>query len=196
MWRTAWQLPFVVLLATTSAIGGEDVKASPDRGRIELVRDTWGTPHIFADTDVGAMYGLGYAAAEDRAFQMYYSLCIMQGRLAELIGDQKMPGRQTTAVQHDRQMRTLGFCRAAEEVVRRLDRETLAMLQAYSDGVNDCMAANRGKRHYLFVARCAVPVLWLRLSRGVEHAVELSRRASPPILRPASAGVFQLLAGP
>ena len=54
----------------------------PKSHSIELMRDTWGVPHIFSDTDAGAMYGLGYASAEDRAFQMYYNLRIIQGRLA------------------------------------------------------------------------------------------------------------------
>ena len=59
-------------------------------GTVELLRDRWGVPHVFSTTDGGAMYGLGYAAAEDRAFQMYYNLRILQGRLAELIGDVKV----------------------------------------------------------------------------------------------------------
>ena len=29
-------------------------------GRIELLRDTWGIPHVLSDTDNGAMYGLVY----------------------------------------------------------------------------------------------------------------------------------------
>ena len=36
----------------------------------EVLRDPWGIPHVFADTDAGAFRGLGYATAEDRAFQM------------------------------------------------------------------------------------------------------------------------------
>jgi len=124
----SWLSLFVLSMVLAYAVA-EAATATPDRGRVELIRDTWGTPHVFADTDAGAMYGLGYATAEDRAFQMYYSLRIMQGRLAELIGPQKMPGRQTTAVDHDRQMRTFGFCCAAQEVVRHLDRESLALLQ-------------------------------------------------------------------
>ena len=70
-----------------AAIGvSENRKAA--YGRIELLRDRWGVPHVYSETDAGAMYGLGYAAAEDRAFQMYYNLRIIQGRLAELIGDE------------------------------------------------------------------------------------------------------------
>ncbi|MCA9439504.1 MAG: penicillin acylase family protein, partial [Candidatus Omnitrophica bacterium] len=32
---------------------------------VRIVRDHYGIPHIFADTDEGAAYGLGYAQAED-----------------------------------------------------------------------------------------------------------------------------------
>ena len=66
--------------------------AADDRGKVELVRDRWGVPHVFAETDAGAMYGLGYATAEDRGFQMHYSLRIVQGRLAEPI---RSSGRET-----------------------------------------------------------------------------------------------------
>lgn len=33
---------------------------------VEIIRDAWGVPHIFAATPAGAAYGLGYAQAEDR----------------------------------------------------------------------------------------------------------------------------------
>ncbi|HEY2845836.1 MAG TPA: penicillin acylase family protein, partial [Bryobacteraceae bacterium] len=33
---------------------------------VEILRDTFGTPHIFARTSAGAAYGAGYAQAEDR----------------------------------------------------------------------------------------------------------------------------------
>ena len=61
-------LAFVVLLAsfTIAAVGAAD-------GGVEIFRDPWGTPHVFADTDQGAMFGLGYASAEDRHFQMCFN---------------------------------------------------------------------------------------------------------------------------
>jgi len=36
---------------------------------VELLRDSWGTPHIFATTETDGFFGLGYAAAEDRLLQ-------------------------------------------------------------------------------------------------------------------------------
>jgi penicillin amidase len=133
---------------------------------IELLRDTWGVPHVFAETDAGAMYGLGYAAAEDRAFQMYYNLRIMQGRLAELLGDVKVgvsraaPQGRNSAVRNDIEMRTIGYYRAAQNLAANLDGETLALLQAYSDGVNAYTTSHRGELLYLFEKLDLEPEPW------------------------------------
>ncbi|MEX0936865.1 MAG: penicillin acylase family protein [Pirellulales bacterium] len=105
--------------------------------QVEVLRDPWGIPHVFATTDEGAFYGLGYATAEDRAFQMTYSLRIVQGRLAEVIGDVKMLTRDDTAVDNDRKMRTFGFHRAAQRIAANLDADTRSLLDAYCSGVND-----------------------------------------------------------
>ena len=123
-------------------------------GRVELFRDSWGIPHVFADTDRGAMYGLGYACAEDRGFQMHYFLRMMQGRMAEVFGDiEKNKAGGTgpkTTLEHDRVMRMFGFVRAADRVAKNLDRETLGLLKAYSAGVNDYFAQHEADEHYLF----------------------------------------------
>ena len=44
---------------------------------------------------------------------MHYTLRIIHGRLAEVVGDVKKARRNETAVQNDRKMRTFGFYRAA-----------------------------------------------------------------------------------
>ena len=122
---------------------GVATKHGGDYGRVELLRDRWGVPHVFAKSDAGAMYGLGYATAQDRAFQMYYNLRIVQGRLAELVGDVKvgasrrLPQGKNSAVRNDVKMRTIGYYRAAERTARHLDPEARALLEAYSKGVND-----------------------------------------------------------
>ena len=133
---------------------------------VDLIRDKWGTPHVFADTDAGAMYGLGYAVAEDRGFQMHYFLRIIQGRVAEVLGDgpreSSPPGfHQLSAVQSDRKMRTFGFSRAARRVVQNLDSETLGLLQSYSNGVNDYFAEHQLDRHYLFEKLGLRPEKWM-----------------------------------
>ncbi|MCK5247345.1 penicillin acylase family protein, partial [Candidatus Bipolaricaulota bacterium] len=63
--------------------------------QIEIIRDAWGIPHIFAASDEGAMYGLGYASAQDRILQMEYCRRIVQGRISEMLGLVGSPGRTT-----------------------------------------------------------------------------------------------------
>jgi penicillin G amidase len=127
---------------------------------VEVLRDPWGIPHVFAETDAGAFRGLGYATAEDRAFQMTYSLRIIQGRLAEVIGDVRQMHRDDTAVDHDRKMRTFGFHRAAQRTASRLDPETLGLLEAYCDGVNAYFREHRDQLHPLFARTGLQPEPW------------------------------------
>jgi len=138
----------LVLLAMNVHVGA----AGPPEayGKVEVIRDTWGIPHVFSDTDAGAMYGLGYACAAERGFQMVHSLRIIQGRLAEMVGDAPKLRRKEGAVFNDRKMRTFGFYRAAKRVAGRLDPATRKMLDAYCRGVNDYFAANKATAHPLF----------------------------------------------
>ncbi len=129
-------------------------------GKIELIRDQWGVPHIFSETDIGAMYGLGYATAEDRAFQMHFNLRIVQGRLSEVVGEMNHRKRGVTSVTQDIKYRTLGVYRSAKEVAKNLDGETKNLLQAYCDGVNDHIREHPEELLYLFRQYGLEPEEW------------------------------------
>lgn len=131
-----------------------------DYGKTEILRDQWGIPHVFSETDQGAFYGLGYAQAKDRAFQMYYSLRIIQGRTAEILGEIPKQKRGTTSVTHDVKYRTLGFYRYAQRVAKNLDEESLALLNAFSQGVNDYIKENQDELLYLFEEYGLEPEPW------------------------------------
>jgi len=133
----------VVLLATLAAIAaagmylhlrrslpvleGEIVVAGLS-GRVEILRDPYGIPHIFAASVEDAQLALGFVHAQDRLWQMEMNRRIGSGRLAEILGPR--------ALEADRFLRTLGVRRVAEANLRRYDKETLALLQAYAAGVN------------------------------------------------------------
>jgi penicillin amidase len=150
----------VVSFAILSAVAGEDGSPRPRPGSVELVRDRWGVPHVFADSDAGAMYGLGWAQAEDRAFQMYLSSYIMQGRAAELLGDVRKANGRETAAQQDAKMRTMGWYRAARRAIDRLDPDTRALLEAFARGVNDYVSGHRERLVYLFRTTGMTPEPW------------------------------------
>lgn len=157
-----WIAPIVVVVLASPqpADSAAQPGSSESYGRIELLRDQWGIPHVDAQTDAGAMYGLGWSTAEDRGFQMYYNLRIIQGRLAELVGDVKKTRRRDTALENDRKMRTFGFYHAAKALVAHLDPDTRSLLEAYSGGVNDYFARHRDDRHYLFERLDLSPEPW------------------------------------
>lgn len=157
----AWSSSFPVwwlFLAATPALAAP----RPEYGKIELLRDTWGIPHVFSDTDAGALYGLGYATADERGFQMVYNLRIIQGRLAEIVGPRQRAGRRETSLDNDRKMRTFGWARGAVRVAGNLDADTTALLNAYCEGVNDSFAAQQaaGTLHPLFAQLGVKPEPW------------------------------------
>jgi len=127
---------------------------------VEVLRDSWGIAHVFAGTDEAAMYGLGYATAEDRAFQMHFSLRIIQGRLSELVGNIRQTSGRDTSLTSDTRMRTMGYYRAARALVSRLDPATVSLLEAYSAGINDYIATHGTDLLYLFKSAGLEPEPW------------------------------------
>ena len=55
--------------------------------RIAILRDSWGVPHVLAETDRGLFAGQGYVQAEDRLWQMELWRRFARGELAEIEGD-------------------------------------------------------------------------------------------------------------
>jgi penicillin amidase len=95
---------------------------------VEIVRDNANVPHIFGASDTEVYFGLGYAHAQDRLWQMTTMRRTVQGRLSEVFG--------TRTVTVDQLMRRLDLYRLAVQSVEVQDARTLAALQAYADGVN------------------------------------------------------------
>lgn len=69
---------------TSETVGG----ASPSAGAVSarIKRDRYGVPHIYADTDAGAIFGAGYAVATDQ------SLLLNQARYNGVAGLIDLPG--------------------------------------------------------------------------------------------------------
>src|SRR3954471_3875943 len=81
---------------------------------VTIARDADGVPLITARNDADAAFGLGFAHAQDRLFQMETMRRYGAGRLAEIFGNQ--------AIGTDRQMRALGLYRLAEASFSHLSR--------------------------------------------------------------------------
>ena len=58
---------------------------------VQILRDRYAIPHILAVDFPDAAFGLGYAHAQDRLWQMEMARRFVQGRLAELFGASAVP---------------------------------------------------------------------------------------------------------
>ncbi|MFC2082844.1 penicillin acylase family protein [Candidatus Bipolaricaulota bacterium] len=144
----------LLVLVAASLMLGTSMAPEPE---VEIIRDAWGIPHIFADSDEGAMYGLGYVSAQDRMLQMEYCRRIVQGRISEMLGLVGSPGK--TTLDSDTKNRHMGTYRHLETVAAHLDEETQRLLQAYSDGVNHYLSTTR-TLHPLFADFGIIPEPW------------------------------------
>ena len=106
--------------------------ASGPEERIEIVRDTHAVPHVFGRSDHDVYFGLGFAHAQDRLWQMTMLRRTAEGRLSELFGERTVP--------IDDLMRRLDLYGLARASVEAQDPRTGAMLEAYAEGVNAWIA--------------------------------------------------------
>lgn len=104
------------------------IKVPGLKDRVEVFRDAWGIPHIYASNQHDLFMAQGYIHAQDRFWQMDYWRHIGSGRLAEMFGKSQ--------VDTDKFLRTLGWARIARQELSQSDPNTIAILQAYADGVN------------------------------------------------------------
>jgi penicillin G amidase len=95
---------------------------------VSIERDEHGIPTIRAASVDDAAFGLGFAHAQDRLWQLETHRRIGSGRLAETFGP--------TALDNDKFLRALGVRRAAEAQWAQLGEESKRVLQAYAAGIN------------------------------------------------------------
>ncbi len=95
---------------------------------MEILRDGFGIPHCYADSEDEAFFAQGWVHAADRLWQMEYDRRRATGRMAEAVG--------ASAVASDvfhRRLDLSSFVRADHGA---LASDTIAMLGAYARGVN------------------------------------------------------------
>ena len=95
---------------------------------IEIVRDNANVPHIFGAADRDVFFGLGFAHAQDRMWQMITLRRTAQGRLSEVFG--------TPTLNIDKIMRRFDLYTLSVQSAEGLDPKTRLALEAYAAGVN------------------------------------------------------------
>ena len=103
---------------------------------VEIIRDADAIPHIVAANKLDGLFGLGYAHAQDRLWQMEFQRRIGHGRLSEVLGAATLP--------QDRFLRTVGFGRAAKAAWATTPDWAKAQVNAYLAGLNAFITTHHG----------------------------------------------------
>jgi penicillin amidase len=113
-----------------------ELKISGLEAQVDVYRDKFGVPHIYATTQHDLFFAQGYVHAQDRFWQMDFWRHIGSGRLSEMFGESQ--------VETDTFLRTLGWARVAQQELDSLDSTSLSILNAYTDGINAYLENHKG----------------------------------------------------
>jgi penicillin amidase len=107
-------------------------------GPVDVKRDGYGIPQIYASSPQDLFMAQGYVQAQDRFYEMDVRRHMTSGRLSEMFGKSQ--------VKNDEFLRTLGWDRVAEdEYDKKLSSSTKKYLEAYSQGVNAYLKGRSAK---------------------------------------------------
>lgn len=105
---------------------------------VQIYRDSFGIPHIYAQNQEDLLFAQGYTHAQDRFWQMEFWRHVGQGRISEIVGE--------ATLDSDKYIRTMGWHRMAENTLRYYQEQQpqyVAMLEAYAAGVNTYIEEHR-----------------------------------------------------
>ena len=106
----------------------QDIELRNMTAPVEVFRDEYAVPHIFAETEDDLYRAVGYVMAQDRMWQMDLIRRGTTGRLAEIFGDD--------LIETDALMRALRISEKSAEILKTLDPKIQLSLIAFADGVN------------------------------------------------------------
>lgn len=134
-----WILAGVTALAASGAVAWRGRAVEERRlqvpgltASVEVRRDRWGVPHIYAKNTHDLFFAQGFVVAQDRLFQMEMWRRAGEGRLAEVLGP--------SAVDRDRFARTFKYRGDMKKEWAAYAPDAKAIVTAFVSGVNAYIA--------------------------------------------------------
>ena len=98
------------------------------KNEVNILRDEFGVPHIYATNEEDLYRSIGFAMAQDRLWQMDLLRRVTQGRLSEILGKDQ--------VNTDLLMRALRIQQKSEKILKGIHPNINLCLNAFAEGVN------------------------------------------------------------
>jgi penicillin amidase len=115
---------------------------------VQIIRDTFGVPHIYAGNESNLYFALGYALAQDRFWQMEFYRRLGHGRLSEIFGED--------FIEVDRYFRMIG----AAGLDRELPDNLTPLFESFANGINAYLETHQDRLPLEFKLLCYKPEPW------------------------------------
>jgi acyl-homoserine-lactone acylase len=135
--------------------------------KVEIIRDTWGIPHIYGKSDADAVFGLLYAQCEDDFKRVEMNYIEKLGRLSEIKGEKEL--------YNDLQIRLLIDSVDAIADYKKAEPWLKKLLNAYADGINFYLHKHPEVKPTLLTRfQPWYPLLWTDGSIGAISTADIS----------------------
>jgi acyl-homoserine lactone acylase PvdQ len=126
---------FLLGLTVIARVAGVTTRLAAGEGQkteeVTIYRDEFGIPNIYAATEEGACYGMGYAQAQDRLEELLKQYRRAEGTMAEVFGPDYLHNDYRQRVWQHRAM--------SEAHYPELSAKTRALIEAYQAGIRQYM---------------------------------------------------------
>jgi len=116
------------LITLITCLAALHLSAQVDPSQVEIIRDHYGVPHIYAPTDAGVSYGLAWAHSEDDFGTIQLTLLAAKNMLGRHLGK---GGAAADYVSY-----LLRCKEVVKENIHTLSPEYLKVINGYTDGIN------------------------------------------------------------
>lgn len=120
---------------------------------VEVIRDRWGVPHIYAKSAGDLFFAQGFIVAQDRLFQIDLWRRIGTGKLAEVLGPRY--------IRRDRIARLVRYRGDWDREWRSYSPDAQAIATAFTNGINAYIRSLHGRRPLEFQIAGFDPGLWV-----------------------------------
>ena len=139
-----------------------EIRLSGLQAPVQVYRDSYHIPHVLAENEHDLFFAQGFVTAQDRLWQMDLWRRAAEGKLSEIFG--------RSTLKSDSLMLIVGIGRTARRIVPGLSPQSIAVYQAYTDGVNACIEENISHLPIEFLVLDYKPSEW-----RIEDCVAISR---------------------
>ena len=125
------------LCVVPGGVASADVAGEDLAKQVQIRRTAYGVPHILADTERAAGFGMGYVQAEDHLLNIMRSILRARGEQAKYFGGK-------SNIEDDFRNRQFRVYARAVETYHLLDEDWRDMMEGYAAGLNYYIELHRG----------------------------------------------------